>query len=93
MCQEAVENTIVQVEEYGSDIEDQFNPMEEDRTNNAIEDDGINSLQAGNNVTGYVLKNSARYNTEFYIKVFYFITSFFLILNLHFLLSKNTFST
>ena len=53
MFQEAVENTIVQVEEYGSNIEDQFNPIEEDGTNNAIEDDEINSL---NNVIGYVLK-------------------------------------
>ena len=52
MCQEAVENSIVQVEEYGSNIEDQFNPMEEDGTNNAIEDGRINSLL----VIGYVLK-------------------------------------
>ena len=44
MCQVVVENTIVQVEEYASNIEDQFNPMGEDETNNAIEDDGINRL-------------------------------------------------
>ena len=42
MCQVVVENTIVQVEEYGQNIEDKFNHMGEHETNNAIEDDGIN---------------------------------------------------
>ena len=42
MCQVVVYNSIVQVEEYGSNIEDRFNPMEEYDTNTAIEDDGIN---------------------------------------------------
>ena len=41
MCQVVVQNSIVQVEEYGSNIEYQFNPMGEYETNNAIEDDGI----------------------------------------------------
>ena len=42
MYQVVVENTIVQVEEYGQNIEDQLNHMGEDETNNAIEDDGTN---------------------------------------------------
>jgi hypothetical protein len=38
-------NTIVQAEANGMDIEDQFNPMEEDDTNNIVElNDGINIL-------------------------------------------------
>ena len=78
MCQEAIENSIVQVEEYGSNIEDQFNPMEEDGTNNAIEDDGINSLQPRNNAIGYVLKAVQGITQNFILKFFYFITSFFL---------------
>ena len=41
MCQVVIENSIVQVEEYGSNIEDQSNPMGEDDTNNSIENDGI----------------------------------------------------
>ena len=44
MCLVVVQNSIVQVEEYGSNIEDQFNPMGEYDTNNAIDDDGINRL-------------------------------------------------
>ena len=37
-------NTIVEVKEDGTNIEYQFNLMEEDDTNNTVQDDGINKL-------------------------------------------------